>query len=197
MASADATQTASSGALLVRWQGVITPDQAVLKRLEGLAGLLLLALFTESSFLHTHRPGPGDCSLRRSLAALVPLQSATSAHRNHLALADAFSGHRDCGHGVFSSSNRRQQRPDQTAQLPGRLCLALQAAAEQQPMVEPADRRTAEWRPASAVFWLCDSCMPPARHWRAGPIRIPSVPAPFGSMAPWETPTSWRVTCCR
>ena len=43
MASADATQTASSGALLVRWQGVITPDQAVLKRLEGLAGLLLLA----------------------------------------------------------------------------------------------------------------------------------------------------------
>ena len=50
MASADATQTASSGALLVRWQGVITPDQAVLKRLEGLAGLLLLALFTGLPF---------------------------------------------------------------------------------------------------------------------------------------------------
>ena len=48
---------------------------------------------------------------------------------------------------MFSSSNRRQQRPDQTAQLPGRLCLALQAAAEQRPMVGPADRRTAEWRP--------------------------------------------------
>ena len=50
MASADATQTASGGALLVRWQGVITPDQAVLKRLEGLAGLLLLALFTGLPF---------------------------------------------------------------------------------------------------------------------------------------------------
>ena len=51
MASADATQTASSGALLVRWQGVITPDQAVLKRLERLAGLLLLALFTGLPFI--------------------------------------------------------------------------------------------------------------------------------------------------
>ena len=50
MASADATQTARGGALLVRWQGVITPDQAVLKRLERLSGLLLLALFTGLPF---------------------------------------------------------------------------------------------------------------------------------------------------
>ena len=46
MASADATQTASGGPLLARWQGLITPDQAVLKRLERLAGLLLLVLLT-------------------------------------------------------------------------------------------------------------------------------------------------------
>ena len=46
MASADATQTANGGALLVRWQGLITPDQEVLKRLESLAGLLLLVLLT-------------------------------------------------------------------------------------------------------------------------------------------------------
>ena len=46
MASADATQTARGGPLLARWQGLIAPDQAVLKRLERLAGLLLLVLLT-------------------------------------------------------------------------------------------------------------------------------------------------------
>merc|ERR1712023_500579 len=32
--------------MLVRWQGLMAPDQAVLKRLESLAGLLLLVLHT-------------------------------------------------------------------------------------------------------------------------------------------------------
>ena len=31
---------------MARWQGLIAPDAEVLKRLEGLAGLLLLLLFT-------------------------------------------------------------------------------------------------------------------------------------------------------
>ena len=46
MASADATQTANGGSLLVFWKGLIAPDQAVLKRLESLAGVLLLVLLT-------------------------------------------------------------------------------------------------------------------------------------------------------
>ena len=46
MASADATQAASGIPLLARWQGLMAPNPAVLRRLEGLAGLLLLLLFT-------------------------------------------------------------------------------------------------------------------------------------------------------
>ena len=46
MASADATRAAPGGPLLTRWQGLIAPDQAVLKRLERLAGLLLLVLLS-------------------------------------------------------------------------------------------------------------------------------------------------------
>ena len=64
MASADATQTANGGALLVRWQGLIAPDQAVLKRLESLAGLLLLVLLTGIPLfclLYTS-PSPRDIS---------------------------------------------------------------------------------------------------------------------------------------
>ena len=46
MASADATQAVNESPLVARWQGLMAPAPAVLKRLEGLAGLLLLVLLT-------------------------------------------------------------------------------------------------------------------------------------------------------
>ena len=64
----------------------MAPDPAVLKRLEGLAGLLLLGLFTGLPLFTRTGSGPGDCSLRSPVAALVPLQStARAASVNHLA----------------------------------------------------------------------------------------------------------------
>merc|ERR1711991_980558 len=113
----------------VRWQGVITPDQAVLKRLEGLAGLLLLALFTGLPFftrtgLALVIAACGVLWLLWCLCSPPPQRIGTISRWLMLFLAIAI-----VATGCSPVPIARQQRPDQTAQLPGRLCLTLQAAA--------------------------------------------------------------------